>query len=95
MIESGIHMIIFVFLFVERLRHAKLLSHYVANQFFSLACWQPKFKCKLLLQQTSCFPPLGDVSVKTEPVLESYFTDVTFDPCQTTMYLGHVLGQAR
>lgn len=40
-------------------------------------------------------PSPDPVSVSTELVLESYFTDVNFEPCQATMCLGHVLGQAR
>ena len=43
----------------------------------------------------SLFFASGRASVKTGLVSESYFTDVTFDPCQATMCLGHVLGQAR
>lgn len=62
---------------------------------FTLHTFSYKFKSMLLVQQKWTLPPSGKMSAETELVLESYFTDVTFDPCQATMRLGHVLGQAR
>lgn len=77
--------------------YVKQQSQYLENTiFFSYTCCSPQIQVHAPgWTEMLTYLPQQLCVLKTELVLDKFFTDVTFDPCQATMCLGHVVGQAR